>query len=89
MNFEEKRKELVESLKDRGILTQQNVIDAMLKVPRELFIPEDVKSSAYVDSPLSIGSGQTISAPHMNAMMCDILELKEREKVLEGGTGSG
>ncbi|TXT63981.1 MAG: Protein-L-isoaspartate O-methyltransferase [Promethearchaeota archaeon] len=89
MNFEEKRKELVESLKDRGILTQQNVIDAMLKVPRELFIPEDVKSSAYVDSPLSIGSGQTISAPHMNAMMCEILELKEGEKVLEVGTGSG
>jgi protein-L-isoaspartate(D-aspartate) O-methyltransferase len=89
MNFEEKRKELVESLKERGILTQQNVIDAMLKVPREMFIPEDVKSSAYVDSPLSIGSGQTISAPHMNAMMCEILELEEGEKVLEVGTGSG
>lgn len=89
MDFEEERKELVENLKERGILSQKKVIDAMLKVPREKFIPEDVQSSAYVDSPLSIGSGQTISAPHMNAMMCEILELKEEDKVLEVGTGSG
>ncbi len=89
MDFEENRRELVENLKERGILTQKKVINAMLKVPREQFIPKSVKSSAYIDTPLSIGSGQTISAPHMNAMMCEILDFKEGDKVLEIGTGSG
>ncbi|MFX0034789.1 MAG: protein-L-isoaspartate(D-aspartate) O-methyltransferase [Candidatus Hermodarchaeota archaeon] len=89
MTFEEKRKRLVDNLKDRGILTKPEVIKAMLKVPRHKFLPDDAKSGAYMDSPLSIGLGQTISAPHMNAMMCEYLELKEGEKVLEIGTGSG
>ena len=89
MSYSKKRKELVGNLKDRGILTQQKVINAMLKVPREEFIPQNVKSSAYVDTPLLIGSEQTISAPHMNAMMCEILDLTEGDKLLEVGTGSG
>ena len=89
MNFEEKRKSLVESLKARGLLKKENVIRAMLVVPRHKFLPKNVESSAYLDSPLSIGLGQTISAPHMNAMMCEHLELKEGDKVLEIGTGSG
>jgi protein-L-isoaspartate(D-aspartate) O-methyltransferase len=89
MDYEEKRKQLVESLKKRDFLTKPNVIKAMLKVPRHKFLPKGAISSAYIDSPLSIGLGQTISAPHMNAMMCELLELKEGEKVLEVGTGSG
>jgi protein-L-isoaspartate(D-aspartate) O-methyltransferase len=89
MNFEEKRKRLVESLKDRGVLKKPEVVKAMLKVPRHKFLPKDAESSAYMDSPLSIGLGQTISAPHMNAMMCEYLDLKEGEKILEIGTGSG
>ncbi len=89
MEFEEKRKKLVESLKSRNILTEPNVIKAMLKVPRHKFLPEGAISSAYIDSPLSIGMSQTISAPHMNAMMCELLKLKEGDKVLEIGTGSG
>ena len=89
MSFKEKRKELVESLIKRKILTKTEVIDAMLKVPREKFLSEKAQSSAYLDTPLSIGLGQTISAPHMNAMMCEYLELKEGDKVLEIGTGSG
>jgi len=89
MDFEEKRKKLVDDLVKRKILTKQSVIDAMLKVPRERFLPEGAISSAYMDTPLSIGVGQTISAPHMNAMMCEYLELKEGDKVLEIGTGSG
>ena len=89
MDFEEKRKRLVESLKDRGILSKPNVIRAMLIVQRHKFVPKDAESSAYMDSPLSIGLGQTISAPHMNAMMCEYLELEEGEKILEIGTGSG
>ncbi|MHA2008557.1 MAG: protein-L-isoaspartate(D-aspartate) O-methyltransferase [Promethearchaeota archaeon] len=88
-NFEEKRKNLVKNLKNRNIVSKPKVIKAMLQVPRHLFVPKDAESSAYIDSPLSIGCSQTISAPHMNAMMCEYLELKEGEKVLEIGTGSG
>jgi len=89
VDFEEKRKDLVQNLINRKVLTTKEVIDAMLKVPRHQFLPKDAISSAYIDSPLSIGLGQTISAPHMNAMMCEYLELKKGDKVLEIGTGSG
>lgn len=89
MNFEDKRKQLVKNLSKRGVLNKSEVINAMLRVPRHQFIPKDAESSAYMDTPLSIGCNQTISAPHMNAMMCENLELKEGDKVLEIGTGSG
>ncbi|MBY9021299.1 MAG: protein-L-isoaspartate(D-aspartate) O-methyltransferase [Candidatus Lokiarchaeota archaeon] len=89
MDYEEKRIKLVENLKKRDFLTKPNVIKAMLTVPRHKFLPKDAMESAYIDSPLSIEMGQTISAPHMNAMMCELLELKEGDKVLEVGTGSG
>jgi protein-L-isoaspartate(D-aspartate) O-methyltransferase len=89
MKIEDKRKKLIERLSKRDILNKQEVINAMLTVPRHLFIPKDAESSAYMDTPLSIGCNQTISAPHMNAMMCEYLELKEGDKVLEIGTGSG
>ncbi|MHA1802913.1 MAG: protein-L-isoaspartate(D-aspartate) O-methyltransferase [Promethearchaeota archaeon] len=89
MNFEEKRNRLVDNLIKRGILKTPAVINAMRKIPRELFVPEDARSSAYMDTPLSIGAGQTISAPHMNAMMCEYLELKPGDILLEVGTGSG
>jgi len=89
MSFEDKRKDLINILVKRGNLSKKEVINAMLKVPRHDFLPESVVSSAYADSPLSIGLKQTISAPHMNAIMCEYLELKEGDKVLEIGTGSG
>lgn len=89
INFEEKRKNLVNSLKNRDFITKPRVIEAMLLVPRHLFVSKDAGSSAYIDSPLSIGCNQTISAPHMNAKMCECLKLKEGEKILEIGTGSG
>ncbi|TFG22896.1 MAG: protein-L-isoaspartate(D-aspartate) O-methyltransferase [Promethearchaeota archaeon] len=89
MEYEKKRRQLIESLIKRGILTKPKVIQAMMKVPRHLFVPEKAEASAYIDSPLSIGSGQTISAPHMNAMMCEYLNLEQGDKVLEIGTGSG
>ena len=89
MDYEEKRIKLVEHLTKRDILTKPSVIKAMLKVPRHKFLPKGALGSAYIDSPLSIGMGQTISAPHMNAMMCELLDLTEGEKVLEIGTGSG
>ena len=89
MDYKEKRIKLVENLKKRNLLTKPSVIKAMLKVPRHKFLPMGVLESAYIDSPLSIGMGQTISAPHMNAMMCELLDLSEGDKVLEIGTGSG
>lgn len=89
MSYEEKRKELVQHLINRRVLKKKEVIDAMLKVPRHKFLPNEAVSTAYIDSPVSIGLGQTISAPHMNAMMCELLDLKEGDKILEIGTGSG
>jgi len=65
------------------------VLDAMRRVPRHLFVPEREQKNAYVDNPLSIGWGQTISAPHMVAIMCDLLDIQDGMKVLEIGAGSG
>jgi protein-L-isoaspartate(D-aspartate) O-methyltransferase len=65
------------------------VISALSKVQREIFVPEEIWSKAYQDTPLPIGYGQTISAPHMVAMMCDILDLQDGMTVLEVGGGSG
>lgn len=87
--YEREREEMVDRLVASGYLKSPKVIEAMRKVPRHLFVPEDVEASAYYDYPLPIGEGQTISAPHMVAMMCDALELEEGQKVLEVGAGSG
>jgi len=65
------------------------VIEAMGRVPRELFVPESIRTMAYEDHPHPIGEGQTISAPHMVAIMCDVLDLREGMKVLDVGAGSG
>ncbi|WMW21615.1 protein-L-isoaspartate O-methyltransferase [Methanolobus mangrovi] len=87
MEYERKRALLVKSLKEQNI--SDKTLSAMMKVPRHLFVPSVHMSQAYVDSPLPIGHAQTISAPHMVAMMCDLLELQEGQKVLEIGAGSG
>jgi protein-L-isoaspartate(D-aspartate) O-methyltransferase len=87
--FDEQRKNLVAHLQKMGYLKSDSVKKAMLTVPRENFVPPDYQSRAYDDSPLPTYNGQTISAPHMNAMMCDLLDLKPGDKVLEIGTGSG
>jgi protein-L-isoaspartate(D-aspartate) O-methyltransferase len=65
------------------------VLDAMRRVPREVFVPAYVRELAYSDGPLSIGEGQTISQPYIVALMVEALDLKGGEKVLEIGTGSG
>ncbi|MEM2227256.1 MAG: protein-L-isoaspartate(D-aspartate) O-methyltransferase, partial [Candidatus Bathyarchaeia archaeon] len=88
-NFLELRRKLVESLKEEGIIKTKEVMEAMLAVPREEFIPEELKDEAYIDCPLPIGYGKTISAPHMVAIMNEALELKPGLKVLEVGAGSG
>jgi protein-L-isoaspartate(D-aspartate) O-methyltransferase len=80
------REQLLGSLRDN---VKESVISAMSRVPRELFVPEALKSRAYDDTPLSIGHNQTISAPHMVAIMCDLLDLENGLSVLEVGGGSG
>jgi protein-L-isoaspartate(D-aspartate) O-methyltransferase len=80
------RDDLLEGM--RGLVSDR-VIRAMSRVPRELFVPQAYLSRAYYDTPLFIGAGQTISAPHMVAIMCDLLDLQEGMKVLEVGGGSG
>ncbi|MBI5636992.1 MAG: protein-L-isoaspartate(D-aspartate) O-methyltransferase [Nitrospinae bacterium] len=65
------------------------VIDAMRTVPRHKFVPPSIMPSAYEDTPLPIGEGQTISQPFIVAFMSELMELKGNERVLEIGTGSG
>jgi protein-L-isoaspartate(D-aspartate) O-methyltransferase len=87
--FETSRSQLVDSLVRRGYVVSAEVERAMRRVPREDFVPEDLRPEAYVDTPLPIGEGQTISAPHMVAIMAEKLDLEPGQKVLEIGAGSG
>jgi protein-L-isoaspartate(D-aspartate) O-methyltransferase len=77
-----------EQMRARGIRSEQ-VLRAMLAVPRHLFVPEEHLDSAYADRPIEIGEGQTVAQPFMVAAMAEALELSGAEKVLEVGTGSG
>jgi protein-L-isoaspartate(D-aspartate) O-methyltransferase len=77
-----------EQLKARDI-NDANVLLAMQVVPRHFFVPADVQPFAYIDSPLPIGAGQTISQPYIVGFMTEALQLKPGSKVLEIGTGSG
>lgn len=89
VSYEVARHRMVEEqLLDRNI-RDPRVLDAMRNVPRHSFVPLEHRGLAYVDSPLPIGSGQTISQPYIVALMTQLLELKGKEKVLEVGTGSG
>lgn len=89
MTLEENRKNLVEMLKKQGRISSEEIEKAFLEIPREKFIPTIFEKHAYTDTPLDIGQGQTISAPHMIAIMCEELDLKKGQKILEVGTGSG
>ena len=89
MTFDEQRSRMVEAqLKARG-LDDERLLAAFGKVPRHLFVPEEVRQEAYVDHPLPIGAGQTISQPYIVALMVDCLRLRGHERVLEIGSGSG
>jgi len=77
-----------DQIKKRGI-KDKRVLNALKKVKRHLFIPHSLWDEAYGDYPLPIGEGQTISQPYVVALMTELLKLKEKEKVLEIGTGSG
>lgn len=75
-------------LRRRGI-RDERVLDAMERVPRELFVPRALAREAYEDGALPIGEGQTISQPYIVAAMCELLALGGDERVLDVGTGSG
>src|SRR3954447_26356471 len=88
-SFASLRAEMVErDILARGV-RDELVLDAMRKVPRELFVPENLREFAYEDSPLPLGAGQTISQPYIIAYMAEALMLQGGEKILEIGTGSG
>jgi protein-L-isoaspartate(D-aspartate) O-methyltransferase len=75
-------------IENRGIKNPA-VLEAMRKVPRHLLVPENQQANAYLDRPLPIGDGQTISQPYIVAHMTDVIQPKKGMKVLEIGTGSG
>lgn len=75
-------------LRRRGI-SDERVLDAMSRVPRDLFVPESLTAHAYDDGALPIGHGQTISQPFVVATICSLLALRGTERVLDVGTGSG
>lgn len=87
MNLDEERERLVRYLGRE--VRDHRVLNALLRVPRELFVPESERHMAYEDRPLPIGEGQTISQPFIVALMTQALNLKGTEKVLELGAGSG
>ncbi|HWH14510.1 MAG TPA: protein-L-isoaspartate(D-aspartate) O-methyltransferase [Miltoncostaeaceae bacterium] len=71
------------------VIRDRRVMEAMAAVPRECFVPEAHRHEAWVNAPLPIGRGQTISQPFVVAHMCELLELRGDETVLDVGTGSG
>ncbi len=88
-DYERLRRLMVEhQIRARGV-RDPLVLEAFLRVPRHEFVPENLRSMAYDDTPLPIGRGQTISQPYMVALMTEALGIRGGEKVLEVGTGSG
>jgi len=79
---------LIMELRAEGI-SDQRVLNAVERTPRELFVPATFREQAYENVALPIGHGQTISQPYVVALMTQVLELTDRHKVLEVGTGSG
>jgi len=81
------REQLMDSLRSR--VADERVRAAVAEVPRELFVAPELQRFAYLDRPLPIGGGQTISQPSLVARMCELLELSDDDVVLDVGTGSG
>jgi protein-L-isoaspartate(D-aspartate) O-methyltransferase len=89
VSIENQRTRMIDKhLKGRGI-RDRAVLQAMAEVPREAFLPDEMREAAYQDAPLPIGEGQTISQPYIVAVMTQLLEPRRTDRVLEVGTGSG
>lgn len=84
-----KRLQMVRDQIERRGVKDSRVLEVMRRVPRHLFVPEDLRLKAYNDYPLPIGEGQTISQPYIVALMSELLEVEPEDRVLEVGTGSG
>lgn len=82
------RKQLVDTIREKGIVDEE-VLNAIGKIPRHLFLDSSFLEFAYQDKPFPIGSGQTISQPYTVAFQTELLEVKPGERILEIGTGSG
>ena len=96
--IEERHRRLVTEIESDAALTARftghrafspRVMQAMAKVPRHMFVPDDERSLAYINAPLPIGCGQTISQPYIVALMTELLQPREQDVVLEVGAGSG
>jgi len=88
-DYRNERESMVKNqIKARGI-KDKRVLQAMKSVPRHLFLPAEARKYAYGDSPIRIGSGQTISQPYIVALMTELLEVHDDHRVLDVGTGSG
>ena len=87
-DYAAERRRLVEHLRERTDASERT-LSAIAAVPRHEFVPEERREHAYADRPLPIGHGQTISAPHMVAVMVDLLEVAAGDRVFEVGTGCG
>lgn len=83
------RKMMVEELRSLSGIRDKNVLSSMLKVPRHKFVPYSLSGNAYINRPLPIGYGQTISSPEIVGLMTQLLKLKKTDTLLEVGTGSG
>jgi len=87
--FRDARLRMVEDQLRARDIVDERVLEAMERVPRELFVPEGERHRAYADAALPIGHGQTISQPYMVARICEALSLSGGERALDVGTGSG
>jgi protein-L-isoaspartate(D-aspartate) O-methyltransferase len=88
-DFAQQREQMVETQLESRDIQSERVLEAMKKVPRHLFMPASVRQYAYVDSPVPIGQGQTISQPYIVGLMTQTVDPKPGDRALEVGTGSG
>ncbi|MGC8779077.1 MAG: protein-L-isoaspartate O-methyltransferase family protein, partial [Candidatus Caldatribacteriaceae bacterium] len=87
--FQHAREKMVTDQIERRGITSPPLLEALRQVPREAFVPEELREWAYTDSPLPIGYGQTISQPYIVALMTEKAGVQKGDRVLEVGTGSG
>jgi protein-L-isoaspartate(D-aspartate) O-methyltransferase len=85
----QQREKMVETQLENRDIQSERVLEAMKKVPRHLFMPASVRQYAYIDSPVPIGKGQTISQPYIVGLMTQTVDPKPGDRALEVGTGSG
>ncbi len=88
-DFEKERERMVKAQLEVRDIKDRRILEVMGKIPRHMFVPENMRAYSYNDEPLPIGEGQTISQPYIVAYMTEVLELKKADRVLEIGTGSG